>query len=99
MVVCSVLLVVFRSIKQLLDQNWAPDMSRWRWYRPEKGKTSGISSCWLETCDETEALSVMKKTMSHIEGSLAANPKSWLDKKGEPPSRSHFFDGKPGSSS
>lgn len=55
------------------------------------------SSCRLETCDETEALSIMVQNMSQLEWSLAYL-KSWLDKKGDPPSRSHFLDGKPVSS-
>lgn len=52
------------------------------------------SSCRLETCDETEALSIMVQNMS----SSLAYLKSWLDKKGDPPSRSQFLDGKPVSS-
>ena len=34
------------------------------------------------------------ENMFPVEGSLAY-PKSWLDKKGDPPNRSHFLDGKP----
>ena len=39
-----------------------------------------------------------EENMFLVEGSLAY-PKSSLDKKGDPPSRSHFLDGKPVSSS
>ena len=35
-VVCSVLLVDFRSIKQFLGQTRAPDMSRWRYVPSRK---------------------------------------------------------------